>query len=277
MTPTQDHPTVRPLAVVTGASSGIGEVFARKLAARGYDLLLVARRKDRLDALSAELSSAFGTRAEALPADLARAEDLGAVEERLRSDARLEFLVNNAGFGSRQFFHEADLSVQELMHRLHVVATLRLCHAALPGMVARNRGYIVNVSSVAGFMQGPYNVSYCATKAWMNSFTEGLVLEMRTIGADVRVQALCPGFTRTEFHQAMGLSRDFAPASWWMDADEVVEAAFAGLSRRRWLVVPGWRYKLSVAALRYMPRPILHHFIARAPNVRRAQRAVPSA
>lgn len=261
----------RFIAAITGASSGIGAVFARKLAARGYDLLLIARRKDRLEALAGELAAENGAQAEVFVSDLTQESDLARTESRLREEPRLEFLVNNAGFGTSGFFHDADFVGQDAMHRLHVMATLRLTRAALPGLVRRKKGFIVNVSSVSGFVQSPHNVSYCATKAWMNSFSEGLYLEMRALGVDVRVQALCPGYTYTEFHQTMGLSRDFAPKSWWMSAEDVVEASFRGLEKNRLFVIPGMRYKLIVAMLKHLPKRILHANIRRSPSVKRAE------
>jgi len=260
----------RPLAVVTGASSGIGATYAQRLAQEGYDLLLIARRADRLQQLCREIA-ARGGQARALAADLTRDDDVARVEEELGAAKNLEFLVNNAGFGTYELFHEADPSGQAQMHQLHVVATVRLTRAALPRMVARNRGYIVNVSSVSGFMQGPYSVSYCATKTWMNSFTEGLHLEMRKLGTAVRVQALCPGFTVTEFHQTMNMDRSFAGRSWWMTPESVVEESLAGARKGRLYVIPGLRYKLIVALLRLLPRPMLHALVGRAPNVRRGE------
>jgi hypothetical protein len=262
--------TPRSLAAITGASSGIGEVFSRKLAERGYELLLVARRRDKLATLAQELSQKHGVHAEAIEADLASEAGLAHVEQRLKSSHNLEFLVNNAGFGTTSLFHESDFATQERMHRLHVTATLRLCHAALPNMLAQNRGRIVNVSSVASFVQSPYNVSYCATKAWVNSFSEGLYLEMRAAKADVRVQALCPGYTHTEFHEVMGVGRSFASKSWWMSAEAVVDASLAGLERNKLFVIPGLRYKLIVALLKILPKSILHANIARSPSVKRA-------
>jgi len=151
------------LAAITGASSGIGATYARRLARDGYDLLLIARRKDRLESLAAELPAD----AEILVADLTDEADLRAVAARLAAEPRLDLLINNAGFGTRGRFWEAASQVE--MHKLHVVATVTLTRAALPGMVERRRGAIVNVASVAGFMQNPASVSYCATKAWMNS------------------------------------------------------------------------------------------------------------
>src|SRR5580658_10650919 len=164
------------LALITGASSGIGAAFAAALAARGQDVVLVARRADRLEQLAESLKRSHGIRAEALVADLASDDDVARVVERIAAAPDLELLVNNAGFGSRGKFFEADARGQDQMHRVHVLATVRLTHAALAGMVKRARGGIINVSSVAGFWQAPGNVSYCATKCWMNSFTEGLAL-----------------------------------------------------------------------------------------------------
>jgi hypothetical protein len=245
-----------PVALVTGASSGIGEVFARKLSGKGYRLVLVARRKERLEKLAAELRGA-----EVLASDLAADSGLRAVERRIAAEPRLEFLVNNAGFGVQGGFCEAGLEAQDRMHRLHILAIERLTYAALKGMVQRRKGNIINVSSVAGFLTTPFNVSYCATKAWINSFTEGLHLELRCIRSPVRVQALCPGFTETEFHQAMGVDRGVIAQSLWMSAEKVVDASLRGLKRDRWMVVPGWRYRLFLGLYRWFPRS-LRHFIA---------------
>src|SRR5579863_3629643 len=195
-------------ALITGASSGIGEAFARKLAARGYDLILVARREERLRTLAASLPG----HAEVLNADLACEAGLAAVERAIRDCAGLELLVNNAGFGTLGRFWEADIAGQARMHEVHVMATMRLTHAALAGMVPRGRGGVISVSSVAAFAQNPGNVSYCATKAWINNFTEGLDTELRKLNSPVRVQALCPGFTVTEFHETLGMDTKAIPS-----------------------------------------------------------------
>ena len=240
---------MRPVALITGASSGIGEMFARKLAARGYDPILVARRADRLQ----ELARALPAEARILGADLTTEEGLQATEQAIRDCPRLEMLVNNAGFGTLRRFWEADLPSQENMHRLHVMATMRLTHAALAGLVARGRGSVINVSSVAAFSPSAGNVSYCSTKAWMNSFTEGLAIELRGIGSPVRVQALCPGFTVTGFHDTLGVDRKDIPDYLWMSADEVVETSLRALDRGTVIVIPGWKYKVAAAFLRHMP------------------------
>jgi hypothetical protein len=244
-------------ALITGASSGIGAAFARKLAARKYDLILVARRQDRLQALARELEGAHSVSVETLAADLARDEDLDRVQERIAGTPALEFLVNNAGFGSRGFFHEADLEGQDRMHRVHIMATMRLSHAALKLMVPRGRGNIVNLSSVAAFVQGTGNISYCATKAWINSFTYGLYKELREARSPVRVQALCPGFTYTEFHDVMKADRTQIPQGWWMPVDPVVDASLRALERDKLFVVPGARYRFLVFLLEWLPRPLI--------------------
>jgi len=144
------------------------------------------------------------------------------------------------------------------MHRLHVMATLRLSHAALRKMTARGKGAVVNVSSVAAFICRPGSLSYYATKAWINCFTEGLYLELKQARSPVRVQALCPGYTVTEFHDLIGFDRKGVPASLWTPVEQVVDASLEGLKRGKLFVVPGWRYKFFVLLLRLMPRPLLH-------------------
>ena len=237
------------MAMVTGASSGIGAAFARRLARDGYGLILVARRGDKLDELARELGGAA-----TLVADLTRDGDLARVEARIAAEPALELLVNNAGFGTKGRFWETAAAAQEAMHALHVMATVRLTRAALAGMVARGKGGIINVSSVAAFGQSPGNVSYCATKAWMHSFTEGLDLELRIAGSPVRVQALCPGFTVTGFHEAMDMDMKGIPGWLWMRADDVVEASLRGLARGKAVVVPGGIYKAVAMLAKVTPR-----------------------
>jgi short-subunit dehydrogenase len=236
----------RPVALITGASSGIGETFARRLAARGYDLILVARRAGRLEQLARELPVTV----QPLPADLLTEDGLAAVEAALLACPRLELLVNNAGFGTLGRFWETSLSGQLDMHRLHILATVRLTHAALRNM---RQGGVINVSSVAAFSSSPGNASYCATKAWMNAFTEGLAMDLRSASSPLRVQALCPGFTVTEFHDTLGVDRAAIPSFLWLKADRVVEASLRGFDRGAVLVVPGWQYKALVNFLHYLP------------------------
>lgn len=246
------------LALITGASSGIGATFARHLAARGCNLILVARRKDRLEQQARDIQSSHAVHAEVLPADLTCDRELKAVEDRIAAAPNLDFLINNAGFGITGRFFSVPVEGQDQMHRLHVLAPMRLMHAALGGMVARRRGSIINVSSVSGFGQNPGSVSYSATKTWMTSFTEGVYMELRSIGSPVRVQALCPGFTLSEFHDAMPFDRKKIPAWMWMTADEVVAASLRALDRGQLIVIPGWRYRLLAGLMRAFPRPLYH-------------------
>jgi short-subunit dehydrogenase len=262
------------LAVVTGASAGIGASFARKLAQRRFDLLLIARRADRLHAIARELAGQYGVSAEALPADLTGHAALESVAERIRQDSRLGLLVNNAGFGTNGYFFEADAESQVQMHLLHVVAATRLTHAALANLVPRAQPGtgVIQVSSVAAFGSSPMNVSYCATKAWMNRLTEGLAIELGGRGSPVTVQALCPGFTLSEFHDVLGMDRSRIPSWLWMPPDFVVEESLRAFARRELIVIPGWRYKLAAAFLRAIPGGMQRWLSARAVHRYRRRR-----
>lgn len=262
------------LAVVTGASSGIGAAFARKLGARGYDLLLVARREDRLRSLAEELAALYRIRAESMPADLTQEADRTRVAAAIREAPGLGLLVNNAGFGILGYFFEAGLPGQEQMHQLHVLATVSLTHAALANLVPKalpGTG-VINVSSVAAFGTSPQSVSYGATKAWMNAFTAGLATELAARDSPVRVQALCPGFTLSEFHDVASIDRARIPAWLWMTPDFVVEQSLAAFDRNQIFPVPGWRYKTIVAFLKTMPGPWMRRIaIAVARRYRRGK------
>jgi short-subunit dehydrogenase len=243
----------KTLIAITGASSGIGAAFARRLAPE-HDLLLIARRQDKLEALASELSTSCGCHAETLVADLASEHDTQQLARRLASDPQLVLLINNAGFGTKGRFWEASLESQEQMHKLHVMATVRLTHAALENLTARNTGGIINVASVASFLRSQGSVSYCATKSWMTVFTEGLYLELKAAGSRVKVQALCPGFTYSEFHEAMGANRShLAGSSLWYSAEFVVDASLDGMRRGKLIVIPGWRYRLVTALVSKLP------------------------
>jgi short-subunit dehydrogenase len=254
------------LAVITGASAGIGATFARRLGARGYDLVLVARREDRLRALAAEIASLNHVRAEPMVADLTSEAEIHRVSAYVRAAPDLGLLVNNAGFGTMGYFFEADLHSQQQMHRLHVLATLSLTHAALATLVpqAKVGTGVINVSSVAAFGTSPQNVSYCATKTWMNAFTEGLALELAARNSPVIVQALCPGFTLSEFHDVLKMDRSRIPRSLWMTPDYVVQESLRGFSQRKLLVTPNWRYKALVGAMRAIPSSWMRHFTTTA-------------
>ena len=248
--------STRPLAVVTGASAGIGKEFCLQLATRGYDLLVVARDAGRLEALRKELEARHAVAVDVFPADLSLDDDATRLAGLVAGSPRLELLINNAGFGTRGSLADASPSRQEAMLRLHTLAPLRLTQAALPLLLGKSKGAIVNVSSVAAFVYSAGNVNYCATKAYLTTFSEGLAAELR--GTGVRVQALCPGFTRSEFHDRMQVDANALPGWMWMSAPQVVRASLRNLNRRGPVVcVPGVRYKVAVSLLRHMPRRLI--------------------
>lgn len=238
--------------MITGASSGIGRVFAHRLAASGHDVLLVARDAARLDAECAALRAAHGVEATALIADLSDDADIARVADRLGSESRLTMLVSNAGFGTRGTIETADPAGQSRMLRLHVQATHELVHAALPGMLTRRNGTIIVVASVASWSPTAGNVNYNATKAYQRMYCEALAHELEETG--VQVQALCPGFTYTEFHDRLGNGRKGIPGWAWLPADRVVDESLAQARARGPVVcVPGKRFKLIVFLLKYAP------------------------
>ena len=243
------------MALVTGASSGIGNTFARRLAAAGSDLVVVARRRDRLDALAAELASAHSVAVETLVADLADPDQLATVEARLLDpDRPIDLLVNNAGAGGHGLYSSLPADDVEAMVRLNLVAPARLTSAALPAMVARGSGGIVNVSSISGEQPIPYVATYAATKAFLTSLSESLNEELR--GKGVAVTAVLPGFTRSEFHDRADMGRRI-PGPLWMTAEEVVDSALAAVARGDAVCVPGFGYRLLVGLSRHAPRGIV--------------------
>jgi short-subunit dehydrogenase len=243
----------RQLAVVTGATAGIGKEFCQQLAGKGYDLLIVARDGNRLEELRRDLESRYSVTVDVFPADLTVDDDVTRLVGLLAASPRLMLLVNNAGFGTRGPLVDASPAQQEAMLRLHVVAPMRLSQAALPVLVRRGNGAIINVSSVASFAYSAGNVNYCATKAYLTTFSQALAAEVENAG--VRIQALCPGFTRSEFHQRMNADMGHLPGWMWMSAKGVVATSLRNLERGGPVVcVPGFRYKLVVLLLRFVPR-----------------------
>ena len=237
-----------PTALVTGATAGIGAAFARQLAARGHDLVLVARDEARLRAMADSLP----TSVEVLPADLASDEGCARVE--WRCGEGVDLLVNNAGLGAKGSFHAVPREDEEHLLRLNVRAVMRLTHAALPPMLERGAGEVVNVSSVAGFVPGGRGATYGASKAWVTSFSESLALQYADRG--IRVLALCPGFTRTEFHARAEMDTSGIPDRLWLDADDVVRTGLADLAAGKAISIPGASYKAVVAANRLVPTSV---------------------
>ncbi len=236
-------------ALVTGPTSGIGLSFARALAARGHDLVLVARNEQRLAETADELRSTYGVAVEVLPADLVDRAQLAKVEARLADRGEpVRLLVNNAGFGLRGRFLDNDLAREQDQLDVLVTAVMRLTHAALGAMLAEGRGQIVNVSSMAGFLQ---RGSYSAAKSYVTKLSQWAHHEYA--GQGVQVMAVCPGFVRTEFHQRLGSDTDSAPRLLWLDPDRVVAEALVDLDAGRALSIPSKRYKAIAAVVRVVP------------------------
>jgi short-subunit dehydrogenase len=224
----------KPVALVTGASAGIGEEFARQLAARGNDLVIVARDQARLETLAKTLSDEFGAQCEVLAADLTDGAQLAAVEARTRS---VDILVNNAGFGTYGRFDTLDVDAEIREINLNVVALVRLTHAAVGPMVERGKGGILNVSSLASYQPGPLNATYSATKAFVTSFSQAVHEELS--GTGVAVTVLCPGFTKTEFQERANVPATSVPGFMWQNAPEVAKAGLDALAHNRAIIVPG--------------------------------------
>lgn len=250
----------RKTAFITGASSGIGEVFARRLAEDGYNLVLTARRGELLQKLAAELQARYLIKTEIILADLSKLSDIQRLEKHISNMKNLEMLINNAGFGTKTGnFDQSDIDKQTDMITVHITAPVRLCRAALPVMTANKKGFIINVSSMASFTPIPKGINYGATKTYLNFFSEGLQRELD--GKNIKVQALCPGFTYTGFHDTEEFEpnhRDHIPKTMWSSAESVVEESLRALKKNKVIVVPGFKNRLFVGL-----RPIIQPLIVR--------------
>jgi short-subunit dehydrogenase len=250
-----------PTALVTGATAGIGAAFARRLAADGYDLVLVARDGSRLETLAAQLRAEHGIAAQALVSDLSEpASRQVAVDRAADPEQPIDLLVNNAGIPTVGEFWQVQYEILHRQLELNVTAVLALSHAVLPGMVKRGSGGVINVASVAGLVPGRGS-TYSASKAWVISLSEGLSGGLA--GTGVRVLASCPGFTRTEFHQRAGIDMSKAPKAIWLTADAVVNDALKGLERNAVVTIPSVRYRAVVFGSRLVPRRLARAFNSR--------------
>ncbi|MFB7780695.1 SDR family NAD(P)-dependent oxidoreductase [Streptomyces bauhiniae] len=246
-------------ALITGSTAGIGAAFARRLAADGHDLVLVARDTARLREQATELHDRHGIEAEVLTADLAEDKGIETVAERL-GDRRhpVDLLVNNAGFGNKGRYLDVSMADELRMIKVHCEAVLRLTSAAAEAMRERGRGGVVNVASVAAFVP---RGTYGASKAWVVQFTQGAAKDLA--GSGVRLMALCPGFVRTEFHERAGMGTDNIPRWMWLDADKLVAEALDDLARNKTVSIPDPRYKALMGLAKIAPRNLLGGISAR--------------
>jgi uncharacterized protein len=238
-------------ALVTGATAGIGESFSRLLATNRYNLVLVARDLPRLQERAQALEEKFGVKTHVIQADLATNEGCQKIEQYI-SENQIDVLINNAGFGTSKAFTMSTLEIEQQMMDVLVRTPMRLMHVALPLMKQRNNGVIINVSSVAGYIAGG---SYSASKSYLTVLSESLHTELA--GTNVRISALCPGFTRTEFHQRGKMSMKALPNFMWLTSDYLVEQAWKDALKGEAVSVPGWQYKLLVFIVHAVPRSIV--------------------
>ena len=238
-------------ALVTGATAGIGESFTRLLAENNYNIVLVARDLKRLEERARRLESKFNISTHVIQADLATESGCAVIEQYI-SNNQIDVLINNAGFGLNKAFTMSSLEAEQQMLDVLVRTPMRLMHAVLPGMKERNKGVVINVSSVAGYIAGG---SYSASKSYITVISESLNTELA--GTHVKVSALCPGFTRTEFHQRARMSMKGLPNFMWLNADELVKKAWSDALRGEAVSIPGWQYRVLTFVIQTVPRSLV--------------------
>jgi len=248
------------IACITGSTSGIGAAFAKRFAIQGYDLLVTGRRREKLQSLADELSKSFNINIEVIIAELSDNSILESLANKLREIKDLEILVNNAGFAKKNRFHLEDFAVHEKMLKVHCLATMKLTHAVLPNMISNGKGIIINVSSLSAFTPFPTNSIYAATKSFIKLFTESIHLELS--GTGVKAQALCPGMTRTDFHERMGFDKKDVYKDGGvlkaMSPEEVVDISLQYLEKDEVLCIPGFNNKFISLLPKILPRSMIY-------------------
>lgn len=247
-------------ACITGATSGIGAAFASRFASQGYDLILTGRRREKIEMLADNLSAEYGVVVDVVIAELSDDRQFDSLAEQVRATESVEVLVNNAGFSTVKPFHEEDFSSSEAMLKVHNLATIQLCYAALPNMLRQRRGSIINVSSLAALAASPKIAVYSASKAFVKLFTESIHFELE--GTGVKVQALCPGMTRTDFHERIGFDKDtYYKTKGLMKAmtpEQVVDISLRYLEKDKVVCVPGRNNKLLRLLLKILPEAMIY-------------------
>jgi short-subunit dehydrogenase len=262
------------IALITGASSGLGMSFARRFAEMGYDLIITGRNQDKLSALAGELQSASGINVQCIIAELSEEKDVNNILQVIDEVGSISVLVNNAGYGSGQEFCSCSLGTHMQMLSVHVVASLKLMYAVLPGMIRSQGGTIINVSSLGAFTPAPGNSMYSATKIFLKSFTESLHMEVSRYG--IKLQCLCPGFTNTEFHnrRAEGNVRKTS-GLFWMEADEVVDECLRSLEKNKIVCVPGIFNRILRYIVSLLPDKIYYRLMAAVTEKKKSQKELP--
>ncbi|HDZ17542.1 hypothetical protein LCGC14_0591110 [marine sediment metagenome] len=230
------------VAVITGASSGIGASFARSISGLGFEILLIARRKSKLEAIAKEIEQKNSIKADILVADLSILEEIEMVAKKIAQLNNVDILINNAGFGTRGYFDKISLDTQLKMMSVHMTASVYFCRSGLPIMIKRGRGAIINVASIAAYIPRAQSVMYGSTKAFLKMFSESLQIELE--GTGVKIQALCPGYTHTEFHYAetyKNFDSSTIPEDVWMSKEDVVDLSLDALRKKEVVFIPGER------------------------------------
>jgi len=249
------------VAVITGATSGIGAAYASKFAQLGYDLVITGRRKEKIEAVATQIQQEYNVNVEIILAELSETEGLKKVIDFIK-EKEIEVLVNNAGFGAKSLYQVSDLSVMERLAKVNVLAPMELIHAVLPGMVKRDRGTIINISSESVYMIIPQNAIYSGAKAFLKSFTEGLHMDLMDTG--VKVMAVCPGLTHTDFHEKMGMDKSRQTNRGqikWMSPEDVVDISLKDLGNGKVVCIPGNHTKILAHLLNIMPRKSYYKFM----------------
>jgi short-subunit dehydrogenase len=253
-------------ALITGATSGIGASYAKRLACEGYNLILTGRRKEKITALANDLSQAYHVNVEVIIVELSDSIELDTLVDRIKN-LHIDILINNAGFGVNRYFNDEDLKIQEEMVRVHIICPVRLIHAVLPDMISRGSGVIINVSSVGAFLSIPKNTIYSGTKAFLRAFTESLHLEL--IGTGVKVQVLCPGLVRTDFHEKIDISKEKQENTRlvsWRSPDEIVDISIRGIEKNEVVCIPGWSTRIRIFLMSILPKQIYYNLVRKILN-----------
>lgn len=245
-------------AIITGATSGIGAVYAKRFAEQGYDLVITGRRKEKIEAVAENIRKEYKVTVEVILAELSEMEGIHKVIEAIHTK-QVEVLVNNAGFGISSYFQNCDLASAEQLTNVNVIAPMELIHAVLPDMIKRKRGTIINISSTSVYMIIANNAVYSGSKAFLKSFSEGLHLDL--MGTGIKVQAVCPGLTRSDFHEKMGVKRSenqTKSLASWMSPEEVVDCSLRDLKKNRVICIPGRQTKAITSMLGILPQKMYY-------------------